>query len=139
MEGINWSPIHSNMREELEKPFTEDEIKNAVFQCDGNKTLGPDGFALLLYQECWDIIKGDLMRVFEEFFEGGVVNGIMNETYICLIPKKNDLLKIKDYRPISLVTSLYKVRAKVLSIRLKSVLSHTIAETHCAFVKGRHS
>ena len=77
------------------------------------------------------------MKVFEEFHESGIINGVTNETYICLIPKKLNSCRIKDFRPISLVTSLYKIIAKVLSIRLKAVLSDTISENQGAFVVDR--
>ena len=61
----------------------------------------------------------------------------MNETYICLIPKKTNSGKIRDFRPISLVTSLYKIIAKVLSRRLRDVLGDTISESQGAFVSRR--
>ncbi|RVW68273.1 hypothetical protein CK203_063587 [Vitis vinifera] len=32
-----------------------------------DKSLGPDGFTIIVYQECWDVIKEDLMRVFSKF------------------------------------------------------------------------
>ena len=44
---------------------------------------------------------------------------------------------ISDYRPISLVTSLYKIIAKVLLGRLRKVLQDTIISTQGAFVEGR--
>lgn len=40
------------MGRELEEPFLEDEVKKAVFECDGFKAPGPDGFTLALYQDC---------------------------------------------------------------------------------------
>jgi len=42
-----------------------------------------------------------------------------------------------DYRPISLIGSLYNIIAKVLSLRLKPLLSKIIDETQSAFVGGR--
>ena len=66
----------------------EEEVKSAVFECDGNKAPGPDGFSMAVFQSQWDTIKIDIMKVFAEFHKSGVVNGITNETYICLIPKK---------------------------------------------------
>lgn len=89
------------------------------------------------YKNCWNILKIDLLEVFQEFFENGIINKRTNETYICLIPKKKKASKVGDFRPISLTTSLYKVIAKVLAERLKSVLSHTISDGQAAFVKGR--
>ncbi|KAM7480816.1 hypothetical protein LguiB_005399 [Lonicera macranthoides] len=77
------------------------------------------------------------MGVFNEFFNNGVVNACTNSTFICLIPKKLSSLKLKDYRPISLVTSLYKILAKVLALRIREVMSETVGLAQVAFVKGR--
>ena len=35
-----------------------------MFQLNRDKASGPDGFTQALYQECWDVIKEDLMKVF---------------------------------------------------------------------------
>jgi hypothetical protein len=43
--------------EELITPFTEIEIKNALFQVERNKAVGPDWFTIEFYQVCWDFIK----------------------------------------------------------------------------------
>ncbi|KAL5543048.1 hypothetical protein UlMin_010758 [Ulmus minor] len=77
------------------------------------------------------------MKFVSKFFQTGIINGITNETYICLIPKKYNSLRIKDLRPISLVTSLYKIISKVLALRLREVLGETISKEQGAFVKGR--
>lgn len=69
---------------------------------------------MTFYQDCGDV-KRDLLKVLNDFFEKGIVNGITNETYVCLIPNKQDAIKVKDFRPISLITSMYKIIAKVLS------------------------
>lgn len=93
--------------------------KRAVFSCDEMKSSRPDGFSLDVYKESWDILKKELLEVFENFHE----KGIINETYMCLIPKKENSIKIKDFRPISLTTSLYKIVEKVLALRLREVFS----------------
>ena len=92
---------------------------------------------LELFQKQWETVKEDILRVIFEFARDGIVHGLTNETYICLIPKKVNSSKVKDFRPISLVMSLYKIISKVLSNRLKGVLEDTIAETQGAFVAGR--
>ena len=45
--------------------------------------------------------------------------------------------RILDFRPISLITSLYKIITKVLSGRLRGVLHETIHSTRGVFVQGR--
>ena len=50
IEGIEWQPIPSHLAEWLERPFEETEVKKAIFDCDGSKAPGPDGFTLELFQ-----------------------------------------------------------------------------------------
>jgi hypothetical protein len=45
--------------------------------------------------------------------------------------------KLNDFRPISLVGSLYKILAKVLANRLRLVVGNVISETQTTFVKDR--
>lgn len=54
-----------------------------------------------------------------------------------LIPKNSKPKKVSEYRPINLTTSIYKVVAKVLAERLKTVLPSTIVVNQAAFIKGR--
>ncbi|RVW96808.1 Transposon TX1 uncharacterized 149 kDa protein [Vitis vinifera] len=138
VEGIDWVPISGESGVWLDRSFTEEEVRMAVFQLNKEKAPGPDGFTIAVYQECWDVIKEDLTRVFLEFHTNGVINQSTNVTFIALVPKKSQSFKISDYRPISLVTSLYKIIAKVLSGRLRKVLHETISGSQGAFVEGRY-
>ena len=108
-----------------------------MFDCDGSKAPSPNGYSMMVFQAHWDIVKADLVKVFDEFYRSGIINGISNETYICLIPKKLNSCRVGDFRPISLVTSLYKIIAKVLAKRLQAVLGKTISQSQGAFVAGR--
>jgi hypothetical protein len=46
-------------------------------------------------------------------------------------------MDLKDFRPISLVSGVYKIIAKVLSNRLRKVVDKIISKPQNAFVKGR--
>lgn len=54
-----------------------------------------------------------------------------------LIPKKEAAISIRDFRPISLIGSLYKILAKMLANQLCNVLPQVISKTQSAFVDGR--
>ena len=46
-----------------------------------------------------------------------------------LTPKKGGAEDLKDFRPISLVGSLYKLLAKVLANRLKKVMGKLVSKS----------
>ena len=76
------------------------------------------------------------MGFFEEVYEHGQFESSLNAAFLALIPKKNDATNIKDFRPISLIRSVYKLLSKVLANRLKEVLDDLIFESKNAFAGG---
>ena len=77
-------------------------------------------------------MKQDL---FEDFYNSGVVNLVTNSTFIRLILKRNEPARLSDIRYISLVTSLYMIIAKVISLRHMEVLGETVSTAQGAFVR----
>ena len=92
---------------------------------------------MAFFHHCWRVVESDVLAVFEEFFQHCKFEKSLNATFLVLIPKKNDASNIRDFRPISLVGSLYKILAKVLANRLKVVLDQLISESQNSFVGGR--
>ena len=88
IEGLDWSPISEESALRLDSPFTEEEISKAIFQLGRDKAAGPDGFTIAVFQDCWDVIKEDLVRVFAEFHRSGIINQSTNASFIVLLPKK---------------------------------------------------
>ena len=104
---------------------------------NGDKALGPDGFTSAFWQFCWDIVKHKVMGFFAEFQNSSHFERSLNSTFIVLIPKKGGTDNLKDFRPISLVGSLYKILAKILANRLKRVVGNVISNSQHAFVEDR--
>nr|GEW49051.1 RNA-directed DNA polymerase, eukaryota, reverse transcriptase zinc-binding domain protein [Tanacetum cinerariifolium] len=61
-----------------------------------------------------------------------------NSSFIALIPKMQDAKMVKDFRPITLIGSLYKIIAKILANRLRIVLGDLVNEVQSAFVANRN-
>nr|GFC61151.1 RNA-directed DNA polymerase, eukaryota [Tanacetum cinerariifolium] len=60
-----------------------------------------------------------------------------NSNFIALIPKIKDANMAKDFHPISLIGSLYKVIAKILTNRLVNVVGDLVNEVQLVFVAER--
>lgn len=117
--------------------FTEEEIREGVWDCEGSKSPGPDGFNIEFFKSCWDVVKGDVMRMISKFHEKGKLARGCNSSFLVLIPKKEGCCGINQMRPISLIGGMYKILAKVLAKRMKDVVRKVIGEVQSAFVKGR--
>ncbi|RVW77097.1 Transposon TX1 uncharacterized 149 kDa protein [Vitis vinifera] len=127
----------ANVFSALETPFTEEEVFDALFGCNGDKAPRPDGFSMAFWQFAWDFVKADVMCFFKEFYENDKFVKSLNATFMVLIPKKARVEALRDFRPISLVGSLYKWLAKVLANRLKKVVGKVVSKSQGAFVEGR--
>ncbi|KAK2650616.1 hypothetical protein Ddye_018105 [Dipteronia dyeriana] len=78
------------------------------------------------------------MLFIREFYRNGNIVKDLNKTFVALIPKCSNPETMSDYRPISLMGSMYKILAKVLANRLKVVMNSVIGDYQMAFVKDRH-
>ena len=77
------------------------------------------------------------MAVFKHFHRYSVFEWSLNASFLSLIPKKTNAVNIKDFQPISLVGSVYKLLSKLLANRLRVVLDSLILESQNSFVGGR--
>nr|GEX96289.1 RNA-directed DNA polymerase, eukaryota [Tanacetum cinerariifolium] len=60
-----------------------------------------------------------------------------NSSFIALIPKVTGAKFVNDFRPISLIGSVYKVVSKILAKRLAVVISELVFNTQSAFILNR--
>ncbi|XP_073360628.1 uncharacterized protein [Aegilops tauschii subsp. strangulata] len=71
----------------LTRPFSEEEVKKALFSMKNNRALGPDNIPAKFCRFCWDIVKQDIMNLFVAFHEGSLDVERLNYGVITLIPK----------------------------------------------------
>jgi hypothetical protein len=72
----------------LRRRFEEEEIKDVVFQMKRNKASGPDEIPAEFYQDCWKIIKEDLLAFFDDLHASKLDLIIINYGIITLIKIK---------------------------------------------------
>ena len=85
----------------------------------------------------WEFFKSDIVEAMHFFQETGCIPKGCNASFIALVPKVRDPTTLDQFKPISLVGSIYKIITKVLSFRMKDVLSLVIDESQSAFLKDR--
>jgi hypothetical protein len=129
------SPLENEI---LTAPFTEKEVFEAVSQMELNKAPGPDGFPAEFYQKIWEVIKKDLMALFSQFSNGDLPLYKLNFGVITLLPKKENVVQIQQYRPICLLNVCFKFFTKVGTNRISGIAPRVINPTQSAFMPGRN-
>nr|KYP58073.1 Retrovirus-related Pol polyprotein LINE-1 [Cajanus cajan] len=101
------------------------------------KAPGPDGFQAFFYKKYWPIVGRDLHNLVQNAFSEGQADQRLLDTNIVLIPKSDNPMHFKDFRPISLCNVAYKVITKVLVDRIRPYLSTIIGPYQSSFIPGR--
>jgi hypothetical protein len=101
------------------------------------KAPGPDGFTVDFFHHCWDLVRQDVWEVVEESRASGLVLPALNATFLTLIPKEERVTNPKQFRPIALCNSIYKVITKIIATRLKPILPFLISTEQSGYVEGR--
>lgn len=83
----------------LVAPFTIEEIREAVWECDGNKSPRPDGFNLIFFKKCWDVASSEIFGFFEEFHHQASIPKAVSASFIALVSKNSNPQSVTEYRP----------------------------------------
>lgn len=116
---------------------TAQEIYEALLSLPNDKVLGLDGFTKEFYVATWKVIGQDFVTAIQSFFLFGFLPSGINATILSLIPKTENVEKMKDFRPIACCNLLYKVISKVLANRLRVIFLDAIEPNQSAFITDR--
>lgn len=108
--------------------ITEKEIESAIMQLSNGKSPGTDGLTSEFYKVFKDVLCPVLFRIYEYFFNKEQLTNSMKRGMIKIIyKKKGDKGDLKNYRPLSMLNTDYKILAKVIANRLKKVIPNIIS------------
>ena len=138
LESLFGQRQDSAIFDNLELPFTEEEINEVVKQLPPDKSPGPDGFNGLFMKKCWHIIKHYFYKFINDFYNEAVSLAPVNTAYITLIPKNDNPEIPDDYRPISLVSMPIKILTKLLANRVQQIIISRISKNQYGFIKTRN-
>ncbi|XP_019190758.1 PREDICTED: uncharacterized protein LOC109185230 [Ipomoea nil] len=101
-DGGNFPSISNQLWSTLNKDFTMEEVKNALFDMKPLKAPGPDGFHACLYQKTWEIVGNSIFTQAKNFYDNGILDEGMHDTLIALVPKNECPTNTSQFQPISL-------------------------------------
>lgn len=127
---------NSNL-DQLQQPFSLQEIQQAVFQLANGKASGPDGLPNEFLKMYWPEVKDQILLIFERLFNNSLDLTSYNEAKIVMIPKCDPAATTSDFRPISVLNLIPKLISKVLANRLRVVLPDLISRNQTCFIQGR--
>ncbi|GAU43232.1 hypothetical protein TSUD_241220 [Trifolium subterraneum] len=138
LDGVDFLQLSIDEAMGLDAPFGVQEVVEVIELSDGNKSPGPDGFNFSFFKKFWGLIELEVMGLFQEFHNSARLPSCFFSYFITLIPKVFSPQQLCEFRPISLLGSLYKLMSKVLANRFGKVMNSIISSNQSAFIKGRH-
>ena len=120
-----------------ESPFTLDELDHVCRRIKSLKTPGRDGVPGELFKWLNRENKSLLLNAANKCLEGGEVPEQILKAVVVSIYKKGDSTSLENYRPISLLTSCYKIVAALVKKRLDKGLDAWLMQTQFGFRKAK--
>ncbi|KAI4883755.1 hypothetical protein NFI96_007667 [Prochilodus magdalenae] len=114
----------------LEAVLELQELTTAAQEQTSGRAPGIDGLPAEFYKHFWGTIGEDLFAVFKCCFSEGRLPVSSSRAVLSLLPKAGDLGLLKNWRPVALLCSDYKILAKCLSNRLKSCMHSIVHDNH---------
>ncbi|KAL9959711.1 hypothetical protein ACROYT_G033060 [Oculina patagonica] len=135
---VNTTSLTQEEQTLCEGKLTQKECFEALKNMNPDKTPGTDGFPAEFYKVFWKDIAPFLISALNYAFDSGCLSVSQRRGVIKLIPKKDaELYFIKNWRPITLLNTDYKIAAKSIANRIKRVLPNLINHDQTGFLKGR--
>jgi hypothetical protein len=133
-----WEKVSGEENGILEEAFSEQEIKKDVFESHPEGAPSPEDLFFLFYQQFWELAKGGLLELFEDFHMDRLDLYRLNFALITIIPEENDARTMDKFRPISPLNCSYKIFTKMLTNRIGLVADRLIASNQTTFINGRY-
>ena len=118
-----------------------EEVLYALKQMKSGSAPGTDGITIEFIKMFRSRIGLLVISSFETAFKNGKLSSSQCKAVIILIHKGNELARndLKNWRPISLTNSDYKLLAKCLALRLSSIIAEIINEDQVEYIKVRRA
>ena len=137
LEGMQHK-ISDAAQANLVRPLLEEEVADALASICRTSCPGSDGLSRDFFEKFWDVIKADLVDGLKEAWDVGYLPEQFQEGMIFLIPKVQGVTTdARQWRPITLLNTIYKIFANILAKRVKPYLQELIHVGQTGFMENR--
>ncbi|KAJ0040868.1 hypothetical protein Pint_27912 [Pistacia integerrima] len=119
------------------RPIIVDELHKVMFSFKDDKASDLEGFFAKFFKVSWDIVANEFSSTVINFFRCGRLFRETNATTLALVPKKEVLMSVNDFRPISCYNMVYKCISNILTNQINDSLGDVVDQTQSTFLLGR--
>jgi hypothetical protein len=123
--------------EDMDNNLSIEEIDNIVKNLPSGKSPGLNGFNTDFLKRCWGVISHDFYDLCDAFCNNTLHIQSINNSYIVLILKIENPMKVSNFRPISLLNTFVNLITKVLSNMIQEVILRIVHQNQYGFIKSR--
>ena len=133
-------PKLSNLESEsLEGNITIKEASNTLFKMKSNKSPGSDGFSAEFFKMFWKHIGLFVVRSINYGYENNSLSITQRHGIITLLPKGDKPRHyLKNWRPITLLNTVYKIASGCIASRIKKYIDKIINQDQTGFISNRY-
>ena len=135
----NYTKLSENQANDLEGDITGEELLSVLKKTSNDSAPGSSGLSYSFYKFFWGDLKHFILKSANHSFIIQKLPHSQRMGIISLLPKGNKPKEfLKNWRPVTLLNSIYKLISGVIAERINSVLGLIINHQQCGFVKGRY-
>ena len=125
-------------KEKLEGPITKEELDKALGNSKNNKSPGLDGYSPEFHKYFWPQLGNFFLDCINENFRKGELTVSQSQGVITCLPKGGKARnQLKNWRPISLLNTSYKLISLCITNRIRPLLNNIISPEQKGFLTGR--
>ena len=138
MQNMQIPTLNYEESSEIEGKLTLKEAGQTLKNMKNNKSPGTSGFSVEFFKTFWKQLGSFVVRAINFGFDQGELSVTQQQGLIVCIPKENKCRKkLKNWRPITLLNTIYKIASGSIANRIKQVLNKLISTDQTGFIAGR--
>ena len=138
VKDINIPTLSNTESKSLEGKIRLEEASTVLKNMKNNKSPGSSGFSAEFYKCFWNRIGVFVCRALNHAFISGNLSVTQTQGIITCIPKGDKPKQfLKNWRPITLLNTIYKIGSGCIANRIKIFLDKLIHTDQTGFIKGR--